>query len=277
MSAKKKAASKSSAGKSAARKSATPKTTAPKASARTAPARPVAERAAELVAKLKREGSAEVRAGMARYAIPSDRAFGVSVGALQKLGKQLGRDHALAEALWETGWYEARTLAAFIDEPARVTPAQMDRWCRDFDNWAVCDTVCFHLFDRTPHAFAKIARWADREPEFEKRAAFALLASVAGHDKQASDAAFVECFGLIERGAEDPRNFVKKAVSWALRRIGTRGPALRREALALAAELAASESPAARWVGKDTLRDLGRPPKKSPAAPAGRGSRAASR
>jgi 3-methyladenine DNA glycosylase AlkD len=144
----------------------------------------------------------------------------------------------------------------------------MDAQARDFDNWAVCDTLCFHLFDRTPHALDKVVRWAARKPEFEKRAAFALLASVAGHDKQAPDAAFLACFALIERGAEDPRNFVKKAVSWALRRIGTRNPVLKREALALAARLAKSENPAARWVGKDTQRDLARPAKKKAADPA---------
>jgi 3-methyladenine DNA glycosylase AlkD len=219
---------------------------------------PVAERVASVVASLKRAGSGKVRDGMARYAIPNDRAFGIAVGALRTMGKQLGPDHALAEALWKTGFYEARLLAVFVDEPARVSPAQMDRWCRDFDNWAVCDTACFHLFDRTPHVFDKVARWAERKPEFEKRAAFALLASSAGHDKGAPDAAFQRCFPLIERGAEDPRNFVKKAVSWALRRIGTRSDALKSEALALAKKLVASENPAARWVGKDAVRDLSR-------------------
>ena len=262
---RKKAATKSAARsslKSAARSS--PKSaarTSPKSAARSSSTEPVADRAAAVVAGLRREGNADVRAGMARYAIPSEQAFGIPVGRLRQLGKQLGPDHELAEALWQTGWYEARLLAGFVDDPAQVTPAQMDRWCREFDNWAVCDTVCFHLFDRTPHAFAKVARWAEREPEFEKRAAFALLASVAGHLKQAPDADFLACFALIERGADDPRNFVKKAVSWALRRIGTRSPLLKREALALAGKLAKSESAAARWVGKDTQRDLSRPPK----------------
>ena len=121
------------------------------------------------VAWLKRRGTARTRDGMARYGLPSDKAFGVPVGTIQQLAKRLGRNHQLAAGLWDTGWYEARLLAAFVDEPERVTPAQMDRWCRDFDNWGVCDTVCFHLFDRTPHAFGKVAQWSRRRDEFARR------------------------------------------------------------------------------------------------------------
>lgn len=215
--------------------------------------------AAEVVARLRRMGRKSVRDGMARYAIPSDRAFGIPMGAMRKLAKGIGRDHALAEALWKTGWYEARTVAAFLAEPARVTPAQMDRWCRGFDSWAICDTVCFHLFDRTPHAFGRIGRWARLEGEFQRRAAFALLASVALHDKEAEDAAFLKCLPLIERAAGDERNFVKKGVSWALRGVGRRGPKLWRASVALAERLLASRSPAARWVGRDARKDLQKP------------------
>ena len=215
-------------------------------------------RAKSAVASLKRLGSKKVRDGMARYAIPSEKAFGVPMNKIQKLAKTLGKDHELADALWDTGWYEARLLAAYVDEPARVTPAQMDRWCKDFDNWAVPDTVCFVLFDRTPHAFAKIAKWSRRKDEFGKRAAFALLASVALHDKSAKDTAFLRCLPLIERAAIDDRNFVKKGVSWALRSVGRRNRELRGAAVALATRLAASPPPAARWVGKDALKDLRR-------------------
>ena len=215
-------------------------------------------RAKAAVASLKRLGSKKVRDGMARYAIPSENAFGVPMNKIQKLAKSLGKDHELAEALWSAGWYEARLLAAYVDEPARVTPAQMDRWCKDFDNWAVPDTVCFVLFDRTPHAFAKIAKWSRRKDEFGKRAAFALLASVALHDKAAKDSAFLKRLPLIERASADERNFVKKGVSWALRSVGKRNPKLRAAAIALAKRLAASREPAARWIGKDALRDLGR-------------------
>ena len=131
----------------------------------------------------KQHASEKTRVGLARFAIPSEHALGVTVRDLRLLAKQLGRNHALAAALWQTGIYEARMLTAFIDEPARVTPAQMDRWSRDFDNWAICDTLCFALFDRTPHAWAKVAQWSKRSNEFEKRAAFALLWALAAHDK----------------------------------------------------------------------------------------------
>jgi 3-methyladenine DNA glycosylase AlkD len=212
-----------------------------------------------VVEELRHLGRKKHRDGMARFAIPSDRAFGVPMGEIRKLAKKIGKDHALAQALWATGFYEARLLAAFVDEPARVTPGQMDRWCRDFDSWAVCDTVCFHLFDRTPHAFRKIARWSTRKGEFQKRAAFALLASVGAHDRKTGDMPFARCLPLIERGATDDRNFVKKGVSWALRVVGRRSPALHKASIGLAKRLAGSPHPAARWVGKDALRDLERP------------------
>jgi len=227
--------------------------------AKSGPRSPPGWKPDRVVAELRRLGSKRHRAGMARFAIPSDRAFGVPMNRVHALAKRLGRSHELAQALWETGWYEARLLAAFVDEPARVTPLQMDRWCRDFDNWAVCDTVCFHLFDRTPHAFSKVARWAKRKGEFQRRAAFALLASVGAHDKKTGDEPFARCLPLIERGASDERNFVKKGVSWALRVVGRRSPALHRASVALAKRLAASGEPASRWVGKDALRDLSRP------------------
>ena len=211
------------------------------------------------IAELKRLGTKATRDGMARYAIPSDKAFGVPVGVLRKLGKQLGPDHELAAELWDSGWYEARMLAIFVAEVARVTPAQMDRWCKDFDNWALCDTACVHLFDHTPHAFAKVEAWSNKKGEFARRASFALLASLALHDKRSPDAPFLACFPLIEAAATDDRNFVKKAVSWALRGIGARNPVLHARAIELARELAASEDSTARWIGKDTLRDLNRP------------------
>jgi 3-methyladenine DNA glycosylase AlkD len=141
-----------------------------------------------------------------------------------------------------------------MDEPSRVTPAQMDRWCRDFDSWAIGDTVCFHLFDKTPHAFRKVVEWSASREEFVKRAAFALLASVALHDKEAEDERFARCLPLVEAAAADERNFVKKGVSWALRSIARRSPGLRAAARAVARRLSTSRNPAARWVGKDALR-----------------------
>lgn len=215
-----------------------------------------AARADEVIASLRRLGTRRNRDGMARYAIPSDKAFGVPISTLHRLAKQLGRDHALAAALWRTGWYEARLLAAFVEEPARVTAAQMDAWCRGFDSWAVVDTVCFHLFDRTPHAWAKVEQWAGRREEFRKRAAFALLASLTAHDKAAGDERFLRGLALIERAASDERNFVAKGVNWALRCIGKRNPALHAAAVNVCRRLADSSAPSARWVGRDALREL---------------------
>jgi 3-methyladenine DNA glycosylase AlkD len=213
----------------------------------------------ETLAWLERRGSDRNRDGMARYGIVSDKAFGVSVGDLRNLGKRLGRSHELAIALWKTRWYEARMLVPFVGEPDRLTPAQMDRWARDFDNWAICDALCFHLFDRSPHAYRKVSAWAKRREEFVRRAAFALAASLALHDRQAPDRPFEKMLPLIARAATDERNFVKKGVSWALRGIGMRSPALHAKSLALARRLAASSDPSARWVGHDAIRDLSRP------------------
>jgi 3-methyladenine DNA glycosylase AlkD len=213
----------------------------------------------EILDYLRRRGSKRNVDGMARYGIVAPKVFGVSVGTLRDLGKKIGRDHALALALWKSGWYEARMLCAFVDEPDKVTPAQMDRWAKDFDNWAICDSTTFHLFDKTPHAWAKVRAWAPRKEEFVKRAAFALLAAMAVHDKKAPDAPFRRAFPLIARAAKDERNFVKKGVSWALRAIGNRSTALNREAIQLATRLAKSKDAAERWVGKDTLRDITRP------------------
>jgi 3-methyladenine DNA glycosylase AlkD len=212
-----------------------------------------------VVAELKRVGTKKTLDGMARYAIPSDKAFGVPVGTLKTLAKPLGRNHELAGELWKTGWYEARMLASFIDDPAEVSPAQMDRWCRDFDNWAICDTVCFHLFDRTPYAWGKVKQWAPRREEFIRRAAFALLWGLTVHDKEADDSHYVEGLVLIEQAATDERNFVKKAVNMALRATGKRNATLNAAAVEVARRLAGSDDPTSRWVGKDALRELTSP------------------
>jgi 3-methyladenine DNA glycosylase AlkD len=208
------------------------------------------------LAWLKRHSSKATRDSMTRYAIPSDNALGVSVANIRVLGKRLGRNHGLAAGLWDTGVYEARLLTSFVDDPARVTAEQMDRWSRDFDNWAVVDTLCFHLFDRTPHAWQKVAQWHDRQEEFIKRAAFALLWGLTVHDKRAGDAQFIQALRFIERAATDDRNFVKKAVNMALRAIGKRNHVLNTAAVTVARRLADSEDAAPRWVGKDALREL---------------------
>lgn len=225
------------------------------------PARPLPERLRAALAWLERAGAKKTREGMARYGIVAPKAFGVPMSTMQQLAKQLGTDRELAAALWASGWYEARMVATMIDDPARVTSAQMDRWCRDFDNWAVCDTACFNLFNATPHALAKVAAWAGRRPEFQRRAAFALLACTALRNREIGDEPYLSCLPLIEEAATDERNFVKKGVNWALRALGERSPALYAAALDLAQRLSKSEQPSARWVGKDALRQL-----RSPAA-----------
>lgn len=216
-------------------------------------------RAEEVVAKLRALGSPENVAGMARFGIRPAEAVGVSVASLRRIAKEVGKDHALAVALWKTGVHEAHILASMVDEPAKVTKAQMERWARAFDTWDVCDQCCINLFRRTPHAWGLVREWAERDEEFVKRAGFALLATLAVHDKDAPDADFLALLPLVEEKATDPRNFVRKAVNWALRQIGKRNAALRREALRVARRLAASEDKAARWVGKDAVRELERP------------------
>lgn len=191
-----------------------------------------------------------------RYGVVTAKAFGVPMNKIQLVAKPLGRTHQLAADLWATGWYEARMLASLIDDPALVTPAQMDRWCKDFDNWGIVDTVCFKLFDQTPHALAMVKKWSKREPEFEKRAAFALLACVALHDAAKTDADFLDCLPLVEKASTDDRNFVRKAVSWALRAIGGRSPALYSAVLDLGERLIDTGHPTARSIGKEALRDL---------------------
>jgi 3-methyladenine DNA glycosylase AlkD len=214
--------------------------------------------AGEVVAQLQRMGTKSTREGMARYAIPSHNAFGVPVGRMRQYAKEIGPSQELAVALWKTGWYEARMMAAFLGEPERLSVAQMDRWCRDFDSWAIVDTMCFSLFDRSPHAFASVDRWAQRSDEFGKRAAFALLACLALHGRGDDDDYYAERLVLIEREATDDRNFVKKGVLWALRGIAERNATLRQAALATARRLAGSEDATARWIGKTALREIGK-------------------
>jgi 3-methyladenine DNA glycosylase AlkD len=216
-------------------------------------------RVREALAWLEEHSDAKIRDEMGpRYGVHTDKAFGVSIANMKALGKSLGRDHELAAALWDTGWYEARIVAGFVDDPAQVTPEQMDRWCRDFGDWGVCDTVIFHLFDRTPHAWAKVDQWSDDPGEFVKRAAFVLLACLALHDKKADSERFLPRLPLVERAASDERNLVKKALVWALRAIAKRDRALEAEVVALCERLAATPPGPARWVGKTTLRELTR-------------------
>jgi 3-methyladenine DNA glycosylase AlkD len=204
------------------------------------------------VAWLRARGNPKFRDGLARYGLPTERAFGVPVATIRQYAKTLGRDHELAKALWRTGWSDARMLAAFVGEPARVTSREMDGWCRDFDSWGSVDTG-------SPLAWTKARQWSKRKPEFEKRAGFVLMACLAAHDKAAKDSEFLAFLPLIESAAGDDRNFVKKGISWALRHLGHRNARLHAAAVKVAKRLAASEHQTRRWVGKDALRDLLRP------------------
>ena len=211
------------------------------------------------LAWLKKHSTRATRDGMARYAIPSDNAYGVAMKDIKAFGKQLGLRHDLAIALWDTGVYEARMLVSFVADPTLLTSTQMDRWCKDFDNWAICDAMCFNLFDRSPHRWAKVKQWSTSRKEFEKRTAFALLWSLSVHDKQAADEQFIDGLRLIERAATDERNFVKKAVNMALRAVGKRNQKLNSAAVLLARRLSDSDDQTARWVGRDALRELTSP------------------
>lgn len=213
----------------------------------------------EVMQWLERKGTRRAVEEMARYGIEAERAFGVPMGTLLSLSKRLGKDHALSLALWESGWYEARLLAALVGDPERVTRRQMNAWAAGFENWADCDTVCFKLFDRSPFAWEKARQWAKSPREFVKRGGFALMACLALHDKAAPDQRFLDFLPLIEKGARDDRNFVKKSVSWALRAIGRRNLPLNAAGLEVAKRLALSVETACRWVGKDALRELASP------------------
>lgn len=212
-----------------------------------------------VMAWIRKTGSPKVRAGTARYGLPTDNAVGIPVGLLRAEAKRIGRNHQLALGLWKTGNYEAQLLAPMLGDPKLVTPAEMDAWCKDFDNWGTVDTACFTLFDRSPHGWTMASKWARAKGEFQKRAGFVMMACLAAHDRQAPDAAFLKFFPMIEQGASDDRNFVKKGVSWALRHLGHRNAALHAAAVKTATKLSKSANATARWVGREALRDLTRP------------------
>jgi 3-methyladenine DNA glycosylase AlkD len=210
----------------------------------------------EIIALLKSQANPASVAGMARFGINPRKTLGVSIPVLRKIAREHRRDHALAIELWETGIHEARILAAFVDDPEQVAEAQMEGWVSALDSWDVCDQLCGSLFDKTPFAWRKIFEWTERPEEFVRRAGFVLMAALAVHDKKIPDAQFQECFALIVRASGDERNFVKKAVNWALRQIGKRNARLNRKAIKIAEQLIVHDSKSARWVGRDALREL---------------------
>lgn len=211
---------------------------------------------AEIVSHLRTLASPANVAGMARFGINPENTLGISLPTLQAIAGQTGRNHELAQQLWDTQIHEARILAAFIDDPRLVTPEQMEAWVEDFDSWDVCDQVCSHLFDRSAYAYQKAFEWSTRPEEYVKRAGFVLMACLAVHDKKAPDEKMLTFLPVILREATDPRNYVKKAVNWALRQIGKRNPGLNAAAIHFAEQIATLQSSAARWIAADALREL---------------------
>jgi len=210
----------------------------------------------DVIAELKSMGNPKAAAGMARYGIKADRALGVSIPGLQRLAKKIGKNRKLAEDLWSSAIHEARILACMIDDPQQITAEVLERLVNEFDSWDLCDQCCNRLFSKTPFARQKALAWANRPEEFVKRAGFVLMAVLAVHDKKAADRQFEPFFEQIKKAAIDERNFVKKAVNWALRQIGKRNICLNKKAIAVAEEIQHLESRAARWVASDALREL---------------------
>jgi len=209
-----------------------------------------------ILKKLKLLSNPKAVTGMARFGINPKNTYGVSIPNLRKIAKETGKNHKLAQELWQSGIHEAKILAGMIDETDKVTEKQLDSWAKDFDSWDVCDQTCMNLFDKTRFARQKIIEWTKNDEEFIKRAGFVLMAVLAVHDKEMSDREFVEFYPIIKREATDNRNFVKKAVNWALRQIGKRNENLRKEAIKLAREIKEIDAKAAKWVATDAIREL---------------------
>jgi 3-methyladenine DNA glycosylase AlkD len=210
----------------------------------------------KVLQQLEQMASPDARQGMARFGMAADQRLGVSVPDMRRLAKAIGRDHDLALALWATGVAEAQIVATMIADPGQMSEAQMDDWVKDIDSWDVCDQACMNLFEKTPYAWHKIHDWSKRDEEFVKRAGYALIACLAWHDKQAADERFVQLMPVIVQGATDDRNFVKKAVSWALRNVGKRNRHLNVVAIETAQEIQQIDAKPARWIARDALREL---------------------
>jgi len=210
----------------------------------------------EIMEKLKKLSNQKNLEGMARYGINPKNNLGISIYQLRPLAKEIGTNHQLALKLWNSKIHDARLLACFIDNPGEVTTDQMDSWAEDFDSWDICDQACTSLFDLSPLAYKKVYQWADNEKEFVKRAAFSLIAGLAVHDKKASDEQFISFLTIIKKQSTDGRNYVRKAVNWALRNIGKRNQALNKKALQTAKEIRQIDSKTARWIANDAIREL---------------------
>lgn len=210
----------------------------------------------EILERLKSQSNPVAVASMARFGINPQNTYGVSIPDLRKIAKETGRNHVLSQQLWTSGIHEARILATMIDSPKEVTEEQMDRWIKDFDSWDICDQCCNNLFGKTAFAYQKAVEWSSREEEFIKRAGFVLMACLAVHDKKAADKQFERFLPIIKREASDNRNFVAKAVNWALRQIGKRNLTLSRKAIEAAKEAHKTDSRSAKWIASDAIREL---------------------
>ena len=213
-------------------------------------------RTVDLIKKLKSQINPRNVEGMARFGISSKNTLGVNIPVLRKMAKEIGKNHQVALELWDSGFHEARILAGLIDETEKVTEAQMEKWIKDFDSWDVCDQVCSNLFDKTAFAWQKAVELTKRKEEFVKRTGFTLMACLAVHDKKASDKNFIKLLPIIKREATDKRNFVRKAVNWALRQIGKRNKKLNLKALKTAKEILTINSKTAEWIASDAIREL---------------------
>jgi len=210
----------------------------------------------EILEKQKSKARPDQLEGMARYGMVAERRLGGSVPDMRKIAKEIGKDHRLGLELWKTGISEARIVAAMVGEPEKLTEKQMEDWVKCINSWEICDQVSMNLFEKTPLVWKKILDWSEREEEFVKRTAFALIACLAWHDKEAEDEKFIKLFPVIKRGATDERNFVKKAVNWALRNIGKRNPNLNKAAIKAAKEIQRIDSKATRWVASNAIKEL---------------------
>ena len=216
----------------------------------------MSEAAKQVINDLRKNANPSNIEGMKRYGISVDTSLGIPMPIIRDMAKRIGKNHELAQLVWEGNYHEARILASLIDEPGKVTFKQMESWVIEVDSWDVCDQLCSNLFDKTIHAYRAARTWSNREEVFVKRAGYVLMATLAVHDKKAGDEPFREFLALIKNGSTDDRNFVKKAINWALRQIGKRNLALHQAAIEMAKLIVRQESSAARWIAKDALREL---------------------
>jgi len=210
----------------------------------------------EVINRLKSMYNQKNLEGMKRYGINPKNNLGISIYKLRPFAKEIGKNHDLSLKLWKSGIHDARLLAVFIEEPEKITEEQMDSWAKDFDSWDICDQACTSLFDLLPFARKKVFEWSKRNEEFVKRGAFSLIAGLAVHDKKAKDSDFEAFFSIIKKESTDDRNYVKKAVNWALRNIGKRNFNLNKKAIETAKDIQKIDSKSAKWIASDTIREL---------------------